>query len=45
MPNDLYDARDVLLDELSAYFPIEISYEKSGGNSLPIAEGISNGID
>lgn len=39
MPNDLYDARDVLLDELSAYFPIEIKYEKSGGNALAIAEG------
>jgi flagellar hook-associated protein 1 FlgK len=39
MPNDLYDARDNLLDELSAYFPIEVSYQKSGGNSLAIAEG------
>lgn len=39
MPNDLYDERDNLLDELSEYFPIEISYNKSGGNSLAIAEG------
>ncbi|SDM43133.1 flagellar hook-associated protein 1 FlgK [Psychrobacillus sp. OK028] len=39
MPNDLYDARDVLLDELSMYFPIETKYEKSGGNALAIAEG------
>ncbi|MFB5085908.1 flagellar hook-associated protein FlgK [Psychrobacillus sp. PGGUH221] len=39
MPNDLYDARDKLLDELSQYFPIEIEYTKSGGNSLAIAEG------
>lgn len=39
MPNDLYDARDNLLDELSQYFPIEIEYTKSGGNSLAIAEG------
>jgi flagellar hook-associated protein 1 FlgK len=39
MPNDLYDARDVLLDELSAYVPIEVSYEKSGGRALAIAEG------
>ena len=23
LPNDLYDARDMLLDELSTYFPIE----------------------
>lgn len=39
MPNDLYDARDILLDELSTYFPIETSNHKSGGNALPIAEG------
>lgn len=39
MPNDLYDARDVLLDELSMYIPIEIAYEKSGGRALAIAEG------
>jgi len=42
MPNDLYDARDVLLDELSSYFPVEVSYEKSGGNALAIAEGSMN---
>ncbi|MFC5604088.1 flagellar hook-associated protein FlgK [Sporosarcina koreensis] len=39
MPNDLYDARDMLLDELSTYVPIETSYEKSGGRALAIAEG------
>ncbi|WP_404427552.1 flagellar hook-associated protein FlgK [Ureibacillus chungkukjangi] len=39
MPNDLYDARDNLLDQLSTYFPIETSKVPSGGNSLPIAEG------
>ncbi|MER2008422.1 MAG: flagellar hook-associated protein FlgK [Psychrobacillus sp.] len=39
MPNDLYDARDVLLDELSQNFPIDIEYKKSGGNALAIAEG------
>ncbi|MEL3960236.1 flagellar hook-associated protein FlgK [Lysinibacillus endophyticus] len=39
MPNDLYDARDNLIDQLSTYFPIDVSYTKSGGNSLPIAEG------
>lgn len=39
MPNDLYDARDNLLDQLSTYFPIETSPVKSGGNALPIAEG------
>ncbi len=40
MPNDLYDARDNLLDELSSYFPIEVTYEKTGGNALKVAEGI-----
>ncbi|QGM31037.1 flagellar hook-associated protein FlgK [Bacillus sp. N3536] len=39
LPNDLYDARDVLLDELSQNFPIDIEYTKSGGNALAIAEG------
>jgi flagellar hook-associated protein 1 FlgK len=39
MPNDLYDARDNLLDELSAYFPIELEYTPSGGNALKVAEG------
>lgn len=39
MPNDLYDARDNLLDELSGYLPIEVTYEKSGGRALAIAEG------
>ncbi|MFS0575538.1 flagellar hook-associated protein FlgK [Sporosarcina sp. 179-K 3D1 HS] len=39
MPNDLYDARDVLLNELSTYVPIEINYQKSGGRALAIAEG------
>ncbi|MEK5146245.1 flagellar hook-associated protein FlgK [Psychrobacillus sp. FSL K6-4615] len=39
MPNDLYDARDVLVDELSQYFPIQVDYVKNGGNSLAIAEG------
>lgn len=39
MPNDLYDVRDMLLDQLSAILPIETSYEKSGGRALDIAEG------
>ncbi|HWL22216.1 MAG TPA: flagellar hook-associated protein FlgK [Ureibacillus sp.] len=39
MPNDLYDARDTLLDELSSYFPIETTNVPSGGNSLANAEG------
>ncbi|MGE7922800.1 flagellar hook-associated protein FlgK [Viridibacillus arvi] len=39
LPNDLYDARDNLIDQLSEYVPIETSYNKSGGNALGIAEG------
>ena len=39
MPNDLYDARDVLLDQLNEIMPVSVSYEKSGGNALEIAEG------
>lgn len=39
MPNDLYDARDVLLDQLNEIIPVSISFEKSGGNALEIAEG------
>ncbi len=39
MPNDLYDSRDVLLDELTEYFPIEVKYEKNGGNALAISQG------
>ena len=44
MPNDLYDARDSLIDELAAHFPIEVqrSEKGSGGNSLAIAEGPVN---
>ena len=39
MPNDLYDARDNLLDELGTFFPIETSNVLSGGNALKVAEG------
>ncbi len=39
LPNDLYDARDALLDQLSAIVPIETEYVKSGGRALAIAEG------
>ncbi|WP_411197857.1 flagellar hook-associated protein FlgK [Sporosarcina sp. ANT_H38] len=39
LPNDLYDARDVLIDQLSGILPIETSYEKSGGRASAIAEG------
>lgn len=39
LPNDLYDTRDVLLDELAMYMPIETEYVDSGGRALAIAEG------
>ena len=42
MPNDLYDARDNLLDELGQFFPIETLNSPSGGNALAIAEGSVN---
>ncbi|MGM9968619.1 MAG: flagellar hook-associated protein FlgK, partial [Rummeliibacillus sp.] len=42
LPNDLYDARDSLLDQLSEYFNVTVDYTKSGGNALDIAEGSMN---
>ncbi|WP_342537028.1 flagellar hook-associated protein FlgK [Sporosarcina sp. FSL K6-3508] len=39
LPNDLYDARDALLDELSTYLPIEVKNVPTGGKALAIAEG------
>ena len=41
LPNDLYDQRDLLLDDLSSYTNISISKDPkgSGGLSLPVAEG------
>lgn len=39
LPNDLYDARDVLVDKLAQFLPIETSYTKSGGNASAVAEG------
>ncbi|MCI1592498.1 flagellar hook-associated protein FlgK [Heyndrickxia oleronia] len=42
VPNDLYDERDRLVDELSTYVDIKIEVEKSGGNPSKIAEGIYN---
>jgi flagellar hook-associated protein 1 len=40
LPNDLYDERDRLLDELSNLVNIKIEPKSSGGNALPIADGI-----
>lgn len=42
LPNDLYDARDTLVDQLSEYFNVTVSYTPSGGNALDIAEGKMN---
>jgi flagellar hook-associated protein 1 FlgK len=42
LPNDLYDKRDQLLDELSSMVNIKVSYTKTGGNPLATAEGIAS---
>ncbi|QTC40276.1 flagellar hook-associated protein FlgK [Bacillus sp. V3] len=39
LPNDLYDERDRLIDELSKLVSIQTSYQSSGGASSPMAEG------
>lgn len=41
LPNDLYDKRDRLIDELSGIVSIKVSYEKSSDRSLDIADGIA----
>ncbi|GAB2545201.1 flagellar hook-associated protein FlgK [Gracilibacillus alcaliphilus] len=40
LPNDLYDERDRLIDELSQYVDIKVDYRKSTGGPSPLAEGI-----
>jgi flagellar hook-associated protein 1 FlgK len=39
LPNDLYDERDRLLDQLSSLANIKVTNTPSGGNALEIAEG------
>jgi flagellar hook-associated protein 1 FlgK len=39
LPNDLYDERDRLIDQLSSLANIKVSATPSGGNALTIAEG------
>ncbi len=39
LPNDLYDERDRLLDELSSLVNIKVEYATPEGNASPIAEG------
>ncbi|WP_342559413.1 flagellar hook-associated protein FlgK [Metasolibacillus sp. FSL K6-0083] len=37
--NDLYDARDVLVDRLNEYLPVQVERVPSGGNASPVSEG------
>ena len=39
LPNDLYDSRDVLIDELSSIMNIKVDYVKNGGNAQAQAMG------
>ncbi|WP_270583274.1 flagellar hook-associated protein FlgK [Bacillus smithii] len=39
LPNDLYDERDRLVDQLSSYLNVKVEKIPSGGNALDIAEG------
>lgn len=42
LPNDLYDERDMLVDQLSTMVNIKVTKTGSGGQSSPLAEGIYN---
>lgn len=42
LPNDLYDERDRLLDELSQYVNIKVTYSSSGASALDIADGLAS---
>lgn len=42
LPNELYDQRDNLVDQLSSYLNIKVDRQSSGGQSLGIAEGMYN---
>jgi flagellar hook-associated protein 1 len=42
LPNDLYDERDRLIDELSKLVNVQVEKIPSGGNALKIAEGMYN---
>lgn len=39
VPNDLYDARDMVLDKINQYIPISFERVASGGNASAAAEG------
>lgn len=40
VPNDLYDERDRLIDELSGFMDIKVDRRESTGDPSPVAEGI-----
>ncbi|WP_164218341.1 flagellar hook-associated protein FlgK [Virgibacillus sp. YIM 98842] len=42
LPNDLYDERDRLIDDLSNMMNIKVTYEKSGESSPDIAKGLAS---
>jgi flagellar hook-associated protein 1 FlgK len=42
LPNDLYDQRDLLVDQLSQHLDIKVVKKASGGKPLDIAEGQYN---
>lgn len=42
LPNDLYDERDRLIDELSEFVSIKVHYTSSGVSSLDIADGLAS---
>lgn len=42
LPNDLYDERDRLIDQLSSLVNIKVDYTNSGGKPSPLAEGTVN---
>lgn len=42
LPNDLYDERDRLIDQLSNHFNIKVHYSRSSDGAPDIAEGIAS---
>lgn len=42
LPNDMYDERDRLIDELSKYVNIKVHYSSSSTGSLDIADGLAS---
>jgi flagellar hook-associated protein 1 len=42
LPNDLYDERDMLVNQLSTLANVKVTKTASGGQALPIAEGSYN---